>query len=46
MISDVVFDGKRMHAQTDVVVDDATRILTKSAAITVEQAGGSTLRDV
>ncbi|WP_105035928.1 NADP-dependent oxidoreductase [Cryobacterium aureum] len=39
-IGDAVFGGKRMHAQADFLVVDATRILKKPAALTFEQAGG------
>ncbi|WP_104191145.1 NADP-dependent oxidoreductase [Cryobacterium sp. Y82] len=39
-IGDAVFGGKRMHAQADFVVVDATRILKKPDALTFEQAGG------
>ena len=39
-LGDAVFGGKRMHAQADFVVIDATRILKKPATLTFEQAGG------
>jgi len=39
-LGDAVFGGKRMHAQADYVVVDATRIIGKPAALTFEQAGG------
>ena len=38
-VGDAVFGGKRMHAQADFVVVDATRILKKPATLTFEQAG-------
>jgi NADPH:quinone reductase-like Zn-dependent oxidoreductase len=39
-VGDAVFGGKRMHAQADYVVVDATRIIKKPASLTFEQAGG------
>ncbi|WP_104135269.1 MULTISPECIES: NADP-dependent oxidoreductase [unclassified Cryobacterium] len=38
-IGDAVFGGKRMHAQADFVVVDATRVLPKPAGLSFEQAG-------
>ncbi|TFB73240.1 NADP-dependent oxidoreductase [Cryobacterium glaciale] len=38
-LGDAVFGGKRMNAQADYVVVDATRIIKKPAALTFEQAG-------
>ena len=38
-IGDAVFGGKRMHAQADFVVVDATRVLPKPAELSFEQAG-------
>ncbi|TFD72320.1 NADP-dependent oxidoreductase [Cryobacterium gelidum] len=39
-VGDAVFGGKRMHAQADYVVVDATRIIKKPTALTFEEAGG------
>ena len=38
-VGDAVFGGKRMHAQADWVVIDASRIVAKPAALPFEQAG-------
>ncbi|TFD50194.1 NADP-dependent oxidoreductase [Cryobacterium frigoriphilum] len=39
-VGDAVLGGKRMHAQADWVVVDASRIIRKPAALPFEQAGG------
>ncbi|MFC5928371.1 NADP-dependent oxidoreductase [Cryobacterium melibiosiphilum] len=38
-VGDAVFGGKRMHAQADWVVIDASRIIRKPAGLSFEQAG-------